>query len=181
MPRHMLTALVENRPGVLVRVANLFRRRAFNIDSLTVGRTQTDDYSRMTLAMDASKEEADRVEKNLYKMVNVIQVEHLNDSEAVIRDLALIKVAVEAEARREVTELCEMFRARIIDVSPTSMIIEITGEESKIESFTELLRPFGIIEMVRTGVVAMGRGAHTLRDNGYRPPSVAAGGRKNIL
>ena len=181
MARHTLTVLVENRPGVLVRVANLFRRRSFNLDSLTVGRTQRAEISRMTLVMDGTQAEADLVERNLYKLINVIQVEHLSDKPAVLRDLALIKVKVSMEERREVTQLCDIFRARIIDVSKDSMIIEATGDESKIENLVELLRPFGIVEMVRTGVVAMGRGDHTLEDNGYQPSMVMAGGPSSVL
>ena len=180
MPRHTLTALVENRPGVLARVANLFRRRSFNIDSLTVGRTHRTEVSRMTMVMEGTQIEADRLETNLYKLINVIQVEHLSDKPAVSRDLALIKVSVSAEQRREVTQLCDIFRARILDVSNTSMIIELTGDEDKIENFTELVRPFKIIEMVRTGVVAMGRGDHTLKNDGYQPQAELAG-RKSVL
>jgi acetolactate synthase-1/3 small subunit len=179
--RHVLTALVENRPGVLSRVANLFRRRNFNIDSLTVGRTHKDDLSRMTLVMDATQEEVERLEKNLYKLIDVIQVEHMTGKPSLYRDLALIKVAVSGENRREVHELADIFRARIIDVSQESMIIEVTGEEAKIENFTDLLRPFGIIEMVRTGVVAMGRGEHTLEHDAYQPRAGVIGGRKSVL
>jgi acetolactate synthase-1/3 small subunit len=178
--RHILTALVENRPGVLSRVANLFRRRNFNIDSLTVGRTHRDDLSRMTLVLDGSQEEVERLEKNLYKLIDVIQVEHMTDRPSIYRDLALIKVSVNGENRREVHELSDIFRARIVDVSPESMIIELTGEESKIENFTDLLRPFGIVEMVRTGLVAMGRGDHTLEHDAYQPRPGAAG-RKSVL
>jgi acetolactate synthase-1/3 small subunit len=181
MSRHILTALVENRPGVLSRVANLFRRRNFNIDSLTVGRTHDDDLSRMTLVMDGSQEEVERLEKNLYKLINVIQVEHMTDRPSICRDLALIKVSVNGENRREVHELADIFRARIVDVSPESMIIELTGEESKIENFTDLLRPFGIVEMVRTGVVAMGRGEHTLEHDAYQPRAGVLGSRKSVL
>ncbi|HVR29641.1 MAG TPA: acetolactate synthase small subunit [Thermoanaerobaculia bacterium] len=179
--KHVLTALVENRPGVLSRVANLFRRRNFNIDSLTVGRTHRDDLSRMTLVMDGSQEEVERLEKNLYKLINVIHVEHMTDRPSLYRDLALIKVAVSGETRREVHQLAEIFRARIVDVSPESMIIELTGEESKIENFTDLLRPFGIVEMVRTGVVAMGRGEHTLEHDSYQPRAGVLGSRKSVL
>ena len=179
--RHILTALVENRPGVLSRVANLFRRRNFNIDSLTVGRTHNADLSRMTLVLDGSQEEVDRLEKNLYKLINVIQVEHMTDKPSLYRDLALIKVAVSGENRREVHELADIFRARIIDVSQESMVIEVTGEEAKIENFTDLLQPFGIIEMVRTGVVAMGRGEHTLEHDAYQPRAGNLGIRKSVL
>ncbi|MEM6701498.1 MAG: acetolactate synthase small subunit [Acidobacteriota bacterium] len=180
MAKHTLAALVENRPGVLARIANLFRRRSFNIDSLTVGRTHRDDVSRMTMVMEGTQVEADRLETNLYKLVNVIQVEHFSEKPAVIRDLAVIKVNADAEQRREVTQLCDIFRARILDVSQTSMIIELTGDEDKIDNFTELLRPFGIIEMVRTGAVAMGRGEHTLKNDGYRP-QVQLAGRRSVL
>ena len=166
---------------MLARVANLFRRRSFNIDSLTVGRTHRDDVSRMTMVMEGTQFEADRLETNLYKLVNVIQVEHLSDKPAVSRDLALIKVQAGATDRREVTQLCDIFRARILDVSPESMIIELTGDEDKIENFTELLRPFNIIEMVRTGVVAMGRAEHTLNNDGYRPQAALAKSRKSVL
>jgi acetolactate synthase-1/3 small subunit len=179
--RRVLTALVENRPGVLSRVANLFRRRNFNIDSLTVGRTHKDDLSRMTLVMDGTQEEVERLEKNLYKLIDVIQVEHMTEKPSLYRDLALIKVAVSGENRREVHELADIFRARIIDVSQESMIIEVTGEEAKIENFTDLLRPFGIIEMVRTGVVAMGRGDHTLEHDAYQPRAGNLGIRKSVL
>ena len=181
MGKHTLAALVENRPGVLSRVANLFRRRNFNIDSLTVGRTHQDDVSRMTLVVEGSPQEAERLEKNLYKLINVIEVAQLSEKGSLIRDLALIKVAVDADSRREVTQLCDIFRARILDVSPESMIIELTGEESKIENFAELLRPIGIVEMVRAGVVAMERGEHTLKHDAYAPQPTMAVGRKSVL
>lgn len=180
MARHTLCVLVENRPGVLARVANLFRRRSFNIDSLTVGRTQRDDLSRMTLVIEGTADEAERLEKNLYKLVNVIQVEHLCDTPSVIRDLALLKLRAGAVQRREITHLCELFNARVIDVASATMIVEATGDERKIENLIELLRPFGIVEMVRTGSVALGRGDHTLRDDGYAP-NVALGERPSVL
>ena len=181
MGRHTLAALVENRPGVLSRVANLFRRRNFNLDSLTVGRTHKEDVSRMTMVVDGSRQEAERLEKNLYKLLNVIEVAHLEEKGSLMRDLALIKVSADIETRREVAQLCDIFRARIIDVSHESMIIELTGEETKIESFAELLEPIGIVEMVRTGVVAMGRGEHTLKHDAYTPQPALAGTRKSVL
>lgn len=180
--KHTLTALVENKPGVLNRVVSLFRRRGYNIDSLTVGRTHTPEVSRMTIVMDGTEQDADRVEKNLYKLVNVIQVDHLTSKPAVTRDLALIKVAVNGSNRAEVMQLCDIFRAHIVDVAPDSLVVEITGEERKIESFTQMLHPHGIMEMVRTGVVAMGRGAHTLTMNGYKPqPSMNGNGHKSVI
>lgn len=180
--KYTLAALVENKPGVLNRVVSLFRRRGFNIDSLTVGRTHTPEVSRMTIVMDGTEFEAQKVQKNLYKLVDVIQVDHVSGKPAVTRDLALIKVAVSGDTRAEVLQLCDIFRARIVDVSPESVIIEVTGEEQKIQSLTDLLQPIGIIEMVRTGVVAMGRGEHMLTTNGYQPKvSASSNGKRTVL
>jgi acetolactate synthase-1/3 small subunit len=167
--KYSMSALVENKPGVLNRVVSLFRRRNFNIDSLTVGRTENPELSRMTILIEGTEAEARKVEKCLYKLPNVVHVEHLHDKPAVSRDLALIKVRVDGQSRPEVMQLCSIFRARVVDVGRNSIIVEITGEEEKIESFSDLLGSIGIIEMVRTGIVAMGRGEHTITPtNGYR-------------
>ncbi len=181
MAKHILAALVENRPGVLARVANLFRRRSFNIDSLSVGRTQRDDMSRMTIVMESDHAEADRLVMNLYKLVDVVHVDHLHDQPAVVRELALVKVRADASSRREVIQLCDIFRARILDVSAENVVVEITGDEDKIENFTELVRPFGVVEMVRTGVIALGRSGHTLKDEGFKPNRSRAAARSNVL
>jgi acetolactate synthase-1/3 small subunit len=149
---------VENKPGVLTRVASLFRRRAFNIDSLTVGRTENPDVSRMTITVDADSDQARRIEANLYKLVNVLLVENVTHQPAIVRDLAMIKVAAPHEARSHVLELASVFRARVVDVAPESLTIEITGAEDKIDGLLEVLRPYGVLEMVRTGIVAMRRG-----------------------
>lgn len=149
---------VENKPGVLTRVASLFRRRAFNIDSLTVGRTEKPEVSRMTITVDADHDQARRIEANLYKLVNVLLVENITHEPAIVRDLAMIKVAATHEARSHVLELASVFRARVVDVSPESLTIEITGAEDKIDGLLEVLRPYGVLEMVRTGIVAMRRG-----------------------
>jgi acetolactate synthase-1/3 small subunit len=170
--KQTLVALVENKPGVLNRVASLFRRRNFNIDSLTVGRTESPHISRMTIVVEA---DAEQVQKQLYKLVNVIQVEEVTDSPNVSRDLALIKVQVDKDTRAEVAQLCDIFRARIVDASPDTVIVEITGDEEKITSMIELLRPIGVLEMVRTGVVSMSRGGHVLSPNGYH----ASTGQRN--
>jgi acetolactate synthase I/III small subunit len=156
---HSLVVLVEDKPGVLNRVASQIRRRAFNIESLTVGHTEQPGISRMTIVIDGDQTNIERVTANLYKLVNVIQVADLAGMPAVSRDLALIKVSVTATNRSEVMQLVEVFRSRIVDVANDSLIVEITGDEDKINSFVEVLRPFGILEMVRTGLVAMGRGA----------------------
>jgi len=150
---------VENKPGVLTRVASLFRRRAFNIDSLTVGRTEKPEVSRMTITVDADRDQARRIEANLYKLVNVLLVENITNEAAIVRDLAMIKVAARHEARSHVLELASVFRARVVDVAPESLTIEITGVEDKIDGLLEVLRPYGVLEMVRTGIVAMRRGS----------------------
>src|SRR6204780_1014900 len=149
---------VENKPGVLTRVASFFRRRALNIDSLTVGRTEKPEVSRMTITVDADFDQAKRIEANLYKLVNVLLVENITKQPAIIRDLAMIKVAATHEARSHVLELASVFRARVVDVAPESLTIEITGGEGKIDGLLEVLRSYGVVEMVRTGIVAMRRG-----------------------
>ncbi len=156
--RHTLVALVEDKPGVLNRVASLFRRRAFNIESLTVGHTDQAGISRMTIVIDSNRANAERVTAYLHKLINVIYIGNLAEKPSVSRDLALIKVSVTAANRTEVLQLADVYRARIVDVAPDSLIVEITGTEDKIDSCVDVLRPFGIVEMVRTGEVAMARG-----------------------
>ncbi len=152
-----LIALVENKPGVLNRVASLFRRRNFNIESLSVGQTENPDISRMTIVVDDDVD-ARKVEANLYKLVNVIDVQDVTNQSAVTRDMALIKVKCPPEKRAEVASLSDIFRAKIVDVAKNSVIVQIVGTEDKIEGLIELLRPIGILEMVRTGNIAMMRG-----------------------
>jgi len=156
---------VENKPGVLTRVASLFRRRAFNIDSLTVGRTEKPEVSRMTITVEADHDQAKRIEANLYKLVNVLVVENITELPVISRDLAMVKVSATHGERSHVLELAQVFRARVVDVGAESLIIEITGDEDKIDGLLEVLRPYGILEMVRTGIVAMRRGS--------KPSSVA--------
>jgi acetolactate synthase-1/3 small subunit len=167
-----LIAEVENKPGVLNRVASLFRRRNFNIESLNVGRTENPDISRMTIVMENTNADARLVEANLYKLVNIIDVQDVTNQPTVMRDLALIKVKAEPHQRAEIANLVNIFRAKIVDVACDSVIVEIAGAEDKIEGLIELLRPIGIIEMVRTGQVAMIRGTddgvrHTPGANGH--------------
>jgi acetolactate synthase I/III small subunit len=159
---HTIVVLVENKPGVLNRVASLFRRRQFNIESLTVGHTDTPEVSRMTIVVDGGKANVERIIYYLYRLVNVIQVEDLSDKKMVARDLALIKISTASEKRAEIFQMVEVFRARVIDVTQTSLIIEVTGDTSKIDGFVDVLKPLGIIEMVRTGTVAMQRGCEAL-------------------
>jgi acetolactate synthase-1/3 small subunit len=149
---------VENKPGVLTRVASLFRRRAFNIDSLTVGRTEKPEVSRMTIVVDADRDQALRVEANLYKLVNVLLVENVTGKHSICRDLAIIKVSAPQNERSPILDILNVFRARVVDFAVDSLTIEITGGEEKIDRLLEVLQPYGILEMVRTGVVAMRRG-----------------------
>ena len=155
---------VENTPGVLNRVSSLFRRRAFNIESLTVGHTDKPGISRMTIVVDTDEAGAARLEANLYKLVNVVRVDNVTRINSVFRDLAMIKVATTPENRAEIMQLAHVFRARVIDVTGDSMVFEVTGAEDKIDGFTDVLRQYGILEMARTGRVAMTRGAARTAD-----------------
>ena len=152
---------VEDQPGVLTRVTSLIRRRGFNIESLTVGRTERRGISRMTIVMDVDAIAVARIEANLYKLVHVISVENVTPVPAVFRDLAMIKVAATEASRGPIMQLVDVFRARVVDVSPDSLVIEITGTEDKIDGLVEMLKPYGVLEMARTGRVAMSRGAGT--------------------
>jgi acetolactate synthase-1/3 small subunit len=150
---------VADKPGVLNRVASLVRRRGYNIESLTVGHTATRGVSRMTVVVDASPDAAKRIEANLYKLVHVMRVENVTEVPAVYRHLALIKVAASTETRSQVMQLAvDVFRARVVDVAPDSLMIEITGDDEKIDGLLEILRPFGVIEVAKTGCLAMTRG-----------------------
>lgn len=161
MTPHTFVVTVENEPGVLNRVASLFRRRNYNIDSLTVGRTEQPGRSRMTIVVPTDEAGARRVEANLYKLVNVISVTDVTFAPAVYRDLAIIKVAATPDCRPGIVHLVEVFRARIIDLAPDSLTIEITGAEDKIDGLLEVLKPYGVLEMARTGRVAMARGTRS--------------------
>jgi acetolactate synthase-1/3 small subunit len=155
---------VEDKPGVLNRVASLFRRRAFNIESLTVGRTDTPGVSRMTIVVGTDRDGARKVEAHLYKLVNVLRVDDVTSTPAVYRDLAMIKVHASPDTRSHIMQLVDVYRARIVDVATDSLMVEVTGTEDKIDSLLDVLRPYGVIEAVRTGRVAMARGgARTLR------------------
>jgi acetolactate synthase-1/3 small subunit len=156
--RRTLVVLMEDRPGVLSNVSNLFRRRNYNIESLTVGHSETPDISRMTVVVYASDAVLEQVSKQLYKLINVTKVTDITDDDAVIRELALIRVHAISANRAEIKQLVDIFRAQIIDVAHDSMTIEITGTEDKVDSLVEILRPFGIKELTRTGRVAMVRG-----------------------
>ena len=165
--KRTLIARVADKPGVLNRIASLFRRRAFNIESLTVGHTEAPGISRMTIVVDSSRTDAEKVAQNLEKLVDVISVEDISDRAAVMRDLALIKVRTpDPRTRSELMQLVDTFRARVVDVGLESLIVEATGTEEKIDGLVEVLRPFGILEMVRTGRVAMVRGNNGTKQGG---------------
>lgn len=165
-----VVALVENKPGVLNRIASLFRRRAFNVDSLTVGRTHRPHVSRMTIVVDSERANPHKVAANLSKLINVIDVQVLTDMPHISRDLALIKVRTDdADSRNNLTEICDLYPARIVDIGPEVAIVEMIGTEAYVAEFIERVRPLGIVEMVRTGVVAMGRGTR-IYDTEYEPP-----------
>jgi acetolactate synthase-1/3 small subunit len=149
---------VADKPGVLNRVSSLVRRRNYNIESLTVGHTGTPGISRMTVVVDADPEAADRIEANLYKLVHVLKVENVTTMPTVYRYLALVKVAATIESRTQIMQLADVFRARVVDVAPDSLIIEITGTDEKIDGLLEILRPFGLLEVAKTGCLAMSRG-----------------------
>jgi acetolactate synthase-1/3 small subunit len=156
--KHVLSVLVENKPGVLTRIAGLFARRGFNIDTLAVGPTENPSVSRMTITLDGAAHPIDQVTKQLHKLVNVIKIRDLEPEETIAREMALIKVTGDGQTRGEIMELADIFRARIIDVSNRTATIEVTGTHDKIEAFEQMLRPFGIVEMVRTGEIAIARG-----------------------
>ena len=157
-PNHTIVALVEDRPGVLNRVASLFRRRGFNISSLAVGRSEQPKLSRMTFVVEGDEDTVEQVTKQLNKLIDVVKVSELREEDVVARELAMIKVNATAANRSEIFQMVDIFRANIVDVSVNSLIIEVTGEEDKITALYNLLRPFGIKELMRTGRIAMSRG-----------------------
>ncbi len=156
--KHILSILVENKPGVLTRIAGLFARRGFNIDTLAVGPTDDPTLSRITLTLDGAMHPIDQVTKQLHKLVNVIKIRDLEPAETVARELALFKISADAASRAEVMQMVEIFRGKIIDVARRSVIVEVTGSWEKIEAFERMVRPFGLIEMARTGEIAISRG-----------------------
>jgi acetolactate synthase-1/3 small subunit len=156
--KHVLSILVENKPGVLTRITGLFARRGFNIDTLAVGPTDDEAVSRITLTLDGALHPIDQVTKQLHKLVNVLKIRDLEPEEALARELALFKVSADGSGRSEVMQICEIFRAKIVDVNKRSVVVEVTGTHDKIEAFEGLVRPFGLIEMARTGEIAIARG-----------------------
>ena len=168
MSLHTLSVLVEDRPGVLARVAGLFAARGFNIHSLAVGTTEEAGLSRMTIVVDVQTKPLEQVVKQLNKLINVLKVLELDGGESVERELALIKVRAEGDARARAIEIADIFRARIVDVSHGTLMVEATGTPEKVEALRELLEAFGIVEMARTGRLALARGERGIRERALR-------------
>ena len=168
--KHTLIALVENKPGVLNRVASLFRRRGFNIESISVGRSELPHISRMTIVVNGTAMIVEQVRKQLDRVIDVIKVSDITDDNMVARELALIKVRATSSSRSEIIEIVDIFRANIVDVAPGSVTIEVTGDEKKIDSLLSLVRSFGIKELARTGRVGMTRGGTGLSQLEGRTP-----------
>ncbi len=168
MSRHVLSLLVEDRPGTLTRVAGLFARRGFNIESLAVGHTEVDGLSRITAVVDVEDLPLEQVTKQLNKLVNVIKVVELDPSQSVQRDHLLIKVRVDRTTRSEVLEAVTLFRASVVDVAPDSLVIEVTGDTGKTEALIKLLEPYGIKEMAQSGLLAIGRGGKSITERVFK-------------
>ncbi|HQA60163.1 MAG: acetolactate synthase small subunit [Tepidanaerobacteraceae bacterium] len=158
-----LSVLVENHPGVLSRIAGLFSRRGYNIDSLAVGTTENPEVSRMTIVVEGDEYVVEQVKKQLNKLVDVIKVSKIIPEDSVTRELVLVKVDAEPQMRAGIIQIAEIFRANIVDVSRKTMTIELTGDKDKVQAFEELLKPFGIKELVRTGIIAINRGTNCIK------------------
>jgi acetolactate synthase-1/3 small subunit len=170
--RHTLVVQVEDQPGVLNRVVSLMRRRSFNIDSITVGHSETPGISRMTIVVTGETTDVEQVGKQLYKLMEVLKVTDLDDASCVARELALMKVAAKAQHRSEILQIAEIYGARVVDASPSTLLLEMTGSEDKIDALLAMLRGYGIRELVRSGRIAMVRGASTVTAK----PATANGG-----
>ena len=157
-PKRTITALVQDKPGVLNRVTSMFRRRGFNIASLAVGHSEIPNLSRMTFVVEGGDAIVEQVTNHLHKLIDVIKVTDISEDNVVSRELALIRVKANVQTRSEIMQMVDIFRANIVDVAPESLIIEVTGDEDKVDSLQDLLRSFGVVEVMRTGTIAMGRG-----------------------
>jgi acetolactate synthase-1/3 small subunit len=174
MSQHTLSVLVENTPGALARIAGLFSRRGFNIESLAVGPTEIPEISRMTIVVNVEALPLEQVTKQLNKLINVIKIVELEPSSSVERELLLVKVKADATTRGQVVETIQLFRAKAVDVGPDSITIEVTGDPGKLAAMLRVLEPFGIRELVQSGKVAVGRGARSISDRTLRPVSTSA-------
>ncbi len=168
MSRHTLSVLVENRSGVLARVASLFARRGFNIDSLAVGPTEDEQVSRMTIVVNVEDLPLEQVTKQLNKLVNVLKVVELDAAQSVQREIVLVKVRADAQVRSQVLEVVQLFRAKVVDVAADAVTVEATGNSDKLDALIRVLEPYGIRELVQSGMVAMGRGSRSITDRSLR-------------
>jgi acetolactate synthase-1/3 small subunit len=168
MSKHTLSVLVENRPGILARVAGLFARRGFNIHSLAVGPTEHPDVSRMTVVVDVEDLPLEQVTKQLNKLINVIKIVELEPSASVQRELLLVKIRADLQTRSNVLETVRLFRAKVVDVAPDAVSVEVTGNPEKLEAFLKVVEPFGIRELVQSGLVGIGRGSRSITDRALR-------------
>lgn len=157
-PRHTISALVQDKPGVLNRVSSMFRRRGFNISSLAVGQSEEPDLSRMTFVVEGDDMVVEQVTKHLHKLIDVIKVSDISDQNIISRELALIRVKANVQTRSEIMQIVSIFRANIVDVATDSIIVEVSGNEEKVNSLHELLKSFGVVEVMRTGTIALNRG-----------------------
>jgi acetolactate synthase-1/3 small subunit len=169
MSRHTLSVLVENKAGLLVRVAGLFARRGFNIDSLAVGPTEHEEISRMTIVVNCEDHPLEQVTKQLNRLINVLKIVELEPAAAVQRELLLVKVRADLETRSRVLETVALFRAKVVDVATDAVTVEATGNREKLDALIRVLQPFGIKELVQSGMVAMGRGSRSITDRALRP------------
>ena len=174
MSRHTLSVLVENKPGVLARIAGLFSRRGFNIDSLAVGPTEHSEISRMTIVVNVEESPLEQVTKQLNKLVEVLKIVELDGPSSVARELLLVKVKADAETRGQVLETVQLFRAKVVDVATDAVTIEVTGDAGKIDAFLRVIEPLGVRELVQSGMVAIGRGGRSITDRTLRPVPVPA-------
>ena len=168
MSRHTLSVLVENKPGVLTRVAGLFARRAFNIHSLAVGPTEHEEISRITVVVDVEERPLEHVTKQLNKLVNVIKIVELDAAASVQRELLLVKVRADGANRTGVLEVVNLFRGSIVDYAPDALVVEVTGDKGKVEAFLRALEPFGIKELAQSGLLALGRGGKSITERVLR-------------
>ena len=164
MSRHVLTLLVEDKPGLLTRVAGLFARRGFNIESLAVGHSELEGLSRITVVVDVDALPLEQVTKQLNKLINVVKIVELDPTQAVEREHLLIKVRVDNTTRSQILEAVNLFRARVVDVAPDALVIEVTGDSGKVQAFLRVLEPYGIKELAQSGLLAIGRGAKSISE-----------------
>lgn len=174
LTKHTLSVLVENKPGVLARIAGLFSRRGYNIDSLAVGPTEHPEISRMTIVVDVEESPLEQVTKQLNKLVEVIKIVELDDSASINRELLLVKVKADVETRGQVLDAVQLFRAKVVDIAPDAITVQAVGNADKLSDLLRVLEPFGIRELVQSGMVAIGRGSRSISERNLRPVTIPA-------